>query len=144
VPARFLSLSLLASALVPGGAEGAPPSRFVTVNRSPHVIRAVYACNPRSSTWGPDLLKGRKLPPGHQIALDLAAGCGVYDLRFVADDGIEFLEEGVPFCAATKEGAEAVVEDSSELEDVITLGGNDLKRTRRPRAFPAGSAEVRR
>jgi hypothetical protein len=142
--AGFLLLPLLASTLAAGRAEGATPSRFTAVNRSPYVIKAVYATQPRSPQWGPDLLKGRPLPPRHQIALDLPGGCGVYDLRFVADDGIEFLEDGVRFCKSDEEGAEAVVEESRELEDVITLGGNDLKRTRRPRVVPAGSAEVRR
>jgi hypothetical protein len=132
--AGFLLLPLLA---LPGRrVEGATPTRFTTVNRSPYVIRAVHACPSRSATWGDDLLAGRSIAPGQQLALEIQGGCGVYDLRFVADDGIEFLEDGVPFCAPTEDEAKALEGASGppDRDDVVTLGADTLRKSERPRA----------
>ena len=141
LPVGFLLLPLLASTLTSRRVDGAPPSRFTAVNRSPYVIRAVYACPPRSPSWGANLIDGKALPPGQEVALELKDGCGTYDLRFVADDGIEFLEDGVAFCGA--DGAAAATPRPDDREDVITIGRDDLARTQRPRVA-APAAKVRR
>jgi hypothetical protein len=130
------------TALGPGPvpAEDVPTARFVAENRSPYAIHAVYACPPRSATWGANLIEGRTLAPGRRLAVELRGGCGVYDLRFVAEDGIEFLEDEVPFCADDTEAAAAaagsVPQDGDE--DAVTLGRNDLVKTRRA---PGGPSE---
>jgi hypothetical protein len=143
LPAGFLVLPLLAS-LQPGRrVEAATPSRFTAVNGSPYVIRAVYACSPRSPSWGVNLIEGKTLPPGRQIAVELKQGCGTYDLRFVADDGIEFLEDGVPFCGATAEEAGAQSAAPGDRDDVVTLGKDSLAKALRSRSDASPAMESR-
>jgi hypothetical protein len=124
-------LAFLATPASGGDPHASRPRPFITVNRSPYPIRAVYACPPRSATWGSNLIEGRSLAPGQRIAVELKGGCGVYDLRFVADDGIEFFEDGVPFCAATEGEAATLTEQAgpADREDMVTLGADSITKS---------------
>jgi hypothetical protein len=104
--------------LILGGAASATPRtpagiRFRVVNAGPHVIHGVYVCPSTKPTWGPNLLTRGPLKPGMKAFFRFSGRCGSYDLRLVADDGIEFLEEELEFC---------------EDDDVVTIGKSVLTR----------------
>ena len=103
---RMAALIALAGGPLLAGEESV--IRFRVVNASPHTIRAVYACSTRESKWGENLLKKPTLGPGQKATLHLRGGCGLFDLRFVAEKGMEFLEDEVEFC---------------DDDDVVTIGG---------------------
>jgi hypothetical protein len=138
VAAPILSLGLCLSP----GLHASLGARFLVVNESPYVIEAVYASRPRVATWGSNLIDRRVLKPGSSAVLDLAEGCGVYDLRFVAPDGIEFLEDEVPFCGDDAEEAAAAASGGSPQgrEDVVRLGADVVTKTTRARS--AGSSDA--
>ena len=69
------------------------------------------------SGWGTNRLQGRTLAPGESVALEIAGECGPYDVRFVADGGMELEGEEVELCPA----------DGSWL--VIVLGARGLDIT---------------
>lgn len=71
---------------------------FRVVNRSSHVIHRIYVSPSRSPQWGDNLLKGQPLAARGTTVLRLSATCGIFDLRFVADEGIEYLDDEVELC----------------------------------------------
>ncbi len=105
------------------------PIRVLIVNSGPHVIQAAYACAPRAATWGDNLLTQRALRPEQQTVIELADGCGIYNLRFVAGDGIEYLEDEVAFCT-DREAAEAATDPRA----YVILGHDDLRAVDAPSA----------
>ena len=90
--------------------------RFKAVNTSPYVIRAVYVSSTSQSDWGANLLS-TPLQPNHSVKLRFAGDCGTYDLRFVADKGVEFLVDEEQFC---------------DDDDIVTVGAQAV--TRQPAA----------
>jgi hypothetical protein len=107
-----VALILLGSAAHAADRVG-PGIRFRVVNASPHTIREVYVCPSTTPTWGPNLLTQKPLKPGMKGVFRFKGGCGTYDVRLVADQGVEFLEEEVEFC---------------DDDDVITIGQRALSR----------------
>lgn len=83
------------------------------VNDSSHVIQRMYVSPSRNPRWGDDLLKGHSLRPRTSISLRVASGCDVFDLRLVADEDVEYLDEHVELCD----------------DDVLTVGARTLTRT---------------
>ena len=123
---RAAALIALMGSPVLAGEEGV--IRFRVVNASSHTIHAVYACSSRESKWGPNLLKKPTLQPGQKAVLHLRGGCGVFDLRFVAEKGTEFMEDEVEFC---------------DDDDVVTIGGRKGDALTRVKAGPAGRRQTR-
>ena len=83
------------------------------VNDSSHVIQRMYVSPSRNPRWGDDLLKGHPLRPGASMTLRVASGCDSFDLRLVAEEDIEYLEEQIELCD----------------DDVLTVGARTLIRT---------------
>ena len=71
--------------------------RFKLWNSSEHVLEAVYISPTSESRWGKNLIQ-RPVRPGHKFVMLVPGGCGPYDVRFVAPDGIEYMREAVSFC----------------------------------------------
>lgn len=144
----------LVLAAAPGGADpagtgrhGEPsatdrrrPIRVLLVNSGPYVIRAAYASPPLSPLWGENLLPAKRLDPAQQMLVELADGCGTYNLRFVADDGIEYLEDEIAFCTEREETDSATTEPRA----YVILGRDDLKAVDPPRPAAAPAGERRR
>lgn len=98
--------------------QGADPShtfRVKVVNASPYAIREIYACPTGVSKWGGNLLPRTPLKPGERATVTVRGACGSYDLRLVAENGTEFLEDELDFC---------------DDDDVLTVGEDRLSRTR--------------
>lgn len=98
--------------------QGADPGhtfRVKVVNASPYAIREVYACPTGASKWGGNLLAQAPLKPGERATVTVRGACGSYDLRLVAENGTEFLDEELEFC---------------DDDDVLTVGEDRLSRTR--------------
>ena len=129
-------LITLEAALVsaaPASAAARPGVRLSFVNSSPDSLREIYACPSGSPTWGRNLLGKRTLAPGQRITLLVPGDCGAYDLRLVAGDGkTEYLEEGLELCHASEAGRAAApaMEAGSDEEDVVTIGGGALTRSK--------------
>jgi hypothetical protein len=129
--AMLAATSLSVAAQVDGG----PARGFTVVNAGPHRIHAVYVSPSTSPGWGDNLLgqglaasearalQAQGLKPGRQTAIRVAADCGVFDVRFVAENGTEFVEEEVELCGD---------------DDVVTIGKADLRRARRDGSRPEG------
>jgi hypothetical protein len=96
-----LTHALSIAALILAAAVPAPPARtsfrFKMWNSSEHVIQEVYVSPSSDSRWGRNLLHAA-VKPGGKLIFSVPGGCGAYDLRFVAPDGIEYIREGVDFC----------------------------------------------
>lgn len=71
---------------------------FSVVNHSSHVIHRIYVSPSRNPQWGENLLRGGPLSIRGETTLRLVGTCGVFDLRFVADEGIEYLDDEVDLC----------------------------------------------
>src|SRR5262245_19939320 len=84
------------------------------VNESSHVIQRIYVSPSRNPRWDEDLLKGRPLRPRASTTLHVPSGCDVFDLRLVAEEGVEYLDEEVELC---------------DDHDVLTVGAQTLTRT---------------
>jgi len=89
---------------------------FRVVNHSSHVIHRIYVSPSRNPQWGENLLKGLPLSKRGEVALQLAGTCGTFDLRFVADEGIEYLDDEVDLC---------------DRHDLVTIGERALTWTER-------------
>ena len=74
--------------------------RLDGVNASPRLIREAYVARSTERDWGANRLQGRTLAPGASISLEISGGCGPYDVRFVADAGVELEAEEVELCPA--------------------------------------------
>ncbi len=96
-------------------ADPAHTIRVKVVNTSPYPIRQIYACPSGVSTWGANLLQKSPLAPGERATINVRGECGSYDLRLVADNGTEFLEEEMDFC---------------DDDDVLTVTQDRLSRAR--------------
>ena len=83
---------------LPGAGNAKTSIRFKLVNASPHTIRAAYVSAADKGQWGDSLLNGAPLPPGQSVTLVITGDCGSYDVRFVTDKKVEFLDEDVQFC----------------------------------------------
>jgi hypothetical protein len=91
--------------------------RFTVQNTTKDEIQAVHVCPTGASKWGPNLLPaGTVLAAGKRISLSIAGGCGSYDIRLVAPEGREYMDEEVSFC---------------EDDDVLTVGRVELKKRKR-------------
>lgn len=98
--------------------EGRIALRLVNAGR--RVIREVYVSPSHSPSWGPNLLArkaragdepsgsarkdvGSTAPPaltaGQRSDVALSGECGRFDVRLVAENGAEFLEDGLELCA---------------------------------------------
>ena len=106
---------LLMAGMLVMEAGGQAPIRVKVVNAEGHRIERAYASPTDVPTWGEDLLKGHVIKRGDAVILQLKDGCGRYDLRFVAADGVEYMDEDVPFC---------------ENDDIVTLHKGALKKSR--------------
>lgn len=76
--------------------------RFKVTNTSGKVVREIYVSPPSTSKWGPNLLK-KPLNVNETVELKTKGGCGRYDIRLVADDRTEYLDEEVDFCEDDEE-----------------------------------------
>ncbi len=123
-------------------ADERAPLRVLLVNSGPHKILAAYACAPSAAHWGDNLLTVRALQPEQQTLLELKGGCGTYNLRFVADDGIEYLEDEVAFCN-DRQGVQAATDTSAAARAYLILGRNDLEAVDVPRATGREDGERR-
>jgi len=111
-PSILLETLALVLALVPSlRSQDRSSIELRVVNQSPHVIHRIYVSPSRSPQWGDDLLKGRPLPQSGATALRLSATCGAFDLRVVAEEGIEYLDDEVELCNG---------------DDVVTIGERSL------------------
>jgi len=89
--------------------------RVKVVNAVGHRIERVYASPSDAPTWGEELLKGHLIKTGDTTIIHLKDGCGTYDLRFVASEGVEYMDEDVRFC---------------EDDDVVTLHKGAVKKSK--------------
>lgn len=90
--------------------------RLEGVNASPRLIREAYVARSTERGWGANRLQGRPLAPGGSISLEISGECGPYDVRFVADAGVELEAEEVELCPA----------DGSWLVIVLRRRGLDI------------------
>jgi hypothetical protein len=104
--------SLVALACLGGTTQAADALRFKVVNSTPDVIREVYVCPTGAEKWGANLLR-QPLKPGQSVALAFEGACGSYDIRMVAPDGKEYMDDEVEFC---------------EQDDVMTIRDGALKK----------------
>ncbi len=142
-PMAVSMLLLLAGAArgdTPAAASERAPVRVALVNSGPHVIHAAYASPPSAATWGDNLLTERALRPEQQTVIELKDGCGVYNLRFVADDGIEYLEDEVALCTGREEADAA---EATAPRAYVILGRDDLRAVAAPRATGRDGGERR-
>src|SRR5262245_32052789 len=86
---------------------------LTVVNDSSHVIQRIYVSPSRNPRWGDDLLKGHPLRPRTSMTVRVASGCDIFDLRLVAEEDVEYLDEQVELCD----------------DDVLTVGARSLTRT---------------
>ena len=91
----------------------AKPLALVVANTGKHVLHGVYVAPFRAASWGKNLLGDRSLKTGDTAEIQLASGCGTYNVRLVAEDGIEFLDDEVAFC---------------QDEDLLIVGESDLTK----------------
>jgi serine protease Do len=111
-----LAIMLLATtqaATEPESAEAAKGIRVRLVNASAHTIHRVFASRSGTPSWGSNLLKRGPMRPGARASIRLAGDCGTYDLRFVAEKGVELLEDEIEFC---------------DDNDVVTVGAETVGR----------------
>jgi hypothetical protein len=118
MPLVCLAFAFLLTPPAPQPPEAAA-RKFEVVNGSPQHIRAVHVSPSRSPQWGPNLL-AKALAPGERATVNVAGECGRYDVRLVAEKGMEFIEDEVELCA---DG------------DVLDVAKESLTRSRR--AAPA-------
>jgi hypothetical protein len=86
------------------------------VNQSSHVIHRIYVSPSRNPKWGDNLLKGPLAARG-TASLRLGGTCGIFDLRFVADEGVEYLDDEVELC---------------DRDEVVTIGERGLAWSETP------------
>jgi hypothetical protein len=123
--ALLLAITAGASAAEVDGGAG---RGFTVVNAGSRRIRAVYVSPSSSPNWGGNLLgeglaaseaaalRAEGLRPGGRVRVRVTGECGTFDVRLVAENGTEFIEEEVELC---------------DDEDLVTIGASDLKRARR-------------
>jgi hypothetical protein len=100
--------------------------RFKMWNSSEHVIEAVHISPTTETRWGKNLIKN-PVKPGQKFVLLIPGGCGTYDMRFIAPDGIEYIRDAVQFC---------------EDDHVVRIGGRALRKMTAPQADALEAAEV--
>jgi len=121
-----IALSLAASAAHVEAQPRKTSIRFRMWNSSEHVIEAVHISPSTESRWGRNLIQ-RPVKPGQKFVLSIPGGCGTYDLRFVAPDGIEYIREAVAFC---------------DDDEVVRIGGRALRKLTAAQAQAAEAAEA--
>jgi len=89
--------------------------RFKLVNRGGYALEKVFVSPTGTANWGDDLLKGRVLRTGQSLVLHLKGGCGLYDLRFVGQAGVEYMDEEVQFC---------------DDDDIVTVDKSAIKKSK--------------
>ena len=99
---------------LPGAGSAKTSIRFKLVNTSPNTIRAAYVSAADKGQWGDNLMK-TALPSGQSVTLVFGGDCGSYDVRFVTDKKVEFLDEDVQFC---------------DDDDVVTIDKNRIAKTK--------------
>lgn len=108
-----LSLSFLAvTTCLAAVAEAEDAIRFKVVNSTRDVIHEIYVSPTGAEKWGANLLS-QPLKPGQSIALTFEGRCGSYEIRMVAPEGTEYMDDEVQFC---------------EPDDVMTVGDGALNK----------------
>jgi hypothetical protein len=106
-PSMLIGLLCLGTAV-----QAANGIDFKVVNSTPDVIREIYVCPTGAEKWGANLLR-QPLKPGQSVSLTFEGACGAYDIRMVAPDGKEYMDDEVEFC---------------EPDDVMTVSDGALKK----------------
>jgi hypothetical protein len=96
----FLVLSALAFVALPASAL-AEDLTFQLTNGSSQPIVDFYTGPASEDTWADDLFGDKVFPPGNTVPVTIADGSDqcVYDMKFVTEDGKEFVESGIDLCA---------------------------------------------
>jgi hypothetical protein len=127
-------LTILLSVLIavePTAAPGGHEIRVKLINSSARRLRAIHVSPSGASSWGENLLgrgedpvRARRLVAEGLTATErtvtpVPGDCGLYDVRLVADNGVEFLLDEVNLC---EDGDVLTVTDREltfvKLEDV--------------------------
>ena len=95
---RDLGIAALLLIIAPLAAV-AEKIEFTVINNSTQAIQGVYVSLSTASQWGPNLLTSQSLAPGASALVRVGGHCGSYDIKLVADNGIEFLDEETALCA---------------------------------------------
>jgi len=80
----------------PAGPPADATSRwFEVVNGTREQIRAIHVSLSRDSKWGPNRID-RPLNPGERASVVVTGLCALYDVRHVAEKGVEYVEDEAP------------------------------------------------
>jgi len=120
------TLALGSCGIASVSAQAKTSVRFKMWNSSEHVIEAVYISPVAETRWGKNLIKSA-VRPGQKFALLIPGGCGTYDMRFVAPDGVEYIRDAVQFC---------------EDDHVVRIGGRALRKMTAPQADAMEAAKA--
>jgi hypothetical protein len=74
---------------------------FTLTNNSTLNVAEFYTSPSSVESWGEDALGGALLPPGGTGTVTIEQGgdqC-LYDMKFVFEDGVEFIDQGIDLCA---------------------------------------------
>lgn len=96
VAAAFASLALVALPL-PVLAEDLV---FQLTNNSSHTIANFYTSPTATDDWEEDVFGEGVFPAGNTVPVTIADGSDqcVYDMKFVTDEGVEFVETAIDLC----------------------------------------------
>lgn len=125
---RVLSIAAVVVASTASAQTARTSFRFKMWNSSEHTIQAVYVSPSSETRWGRNVLH-RPVRPGEKLMFSIAGGCGSYDLRFVAEDDIEYIREDVRFC---------------EDDHVVRIGDRALRRMTAAEADALDAATTRK
>lgn len=108
VAAAFGSLALAALPL-PALAEDLV---FQLTNNSSHTIANFYTSPTATDNWEEDVFGEGVFPAGNTVSITIADGSTqcVYDMKFVTDEGVEFVESAIDLC--TLAGGEYTLTDA--------------------------------
>ena len=73
---------------------------FQLTNRSSHTITNFYTSPATVGDWEEDVFGESVFPAGNTVPITIADGSSqcVYDMKFVTDEGQEFVESGIDLC----------------------------------------------
>ena len=74
---------------------------FTLTNNSTLTVAEFYTSPSAIESWGENALGGVLLTPGGTGTVTIAQGADqcLYDMKFVFDDGVEFIDQGIDLCA---------------------------------------------